>query len=133
MKKKVFFKFPPKLVTKPVTYLLVKDYDLIINIFSARINEDEAGILGVELDGLEENIEAALKYLKGVGIIVDDFDKRVRIDHTKCQNCGACTSVCPTGSLSSDKDFKVSLDEGKCIVCRQCVDACPFGAIEIGE
>ncbi len=133
MKKKVFLKFPPDRVTKPVTYILVKDFDLIINIFSARINEDEEGLLGLELDGLEKNITQAIAYLKKIGVTVDSFEKRVRIDHDMCRDCGVCVSVCPTKALSVKPDFGVVLDEDKCIVCRQCVDSCPFSAIRIGD
>jgi NAD-dependent dihydropyrimidine dehydrogenase PreA subunit len=131
MKKKVFLRFPRNLVTKPVTYMLVKDFDLIVNIFSASVTADEDGILGIEIDGPEVRIKKALSHVRGLGIKVDTTEKRIDIDRKECQDCGVCVSLCPTSALSMGKDFRVALDKEKCIICGQCVDACPFRAIKV--
>ena len=45
--------FPAGNVTKPVTYHLVKDYDLIINILHADISLNKVGKLTVDITGTE--------------------------------------------------------------------------------
>ena len=48
-----------------------------------------------------------------------------------CIECGACESVCPTGSITPDSPYKVNYDS--CIGCGTCMDTCPVGAIWLGE
>lgn len=52
----------------------------------------------------------------------------IRIDRTKCVDCGKCAQVCPTFSLDAD-----SISSGgtrlSCCRCGKCVDACPKQAI----
>jgi len=50
-------------------------------------------------------------------------------DDKKCQRCGACIAICPTGAMSSDKGFPI-IDYEKCISCFCCDEACPHNAIE---
>ncbi|MEI6501710.1 MAG: NIL domain-containing protein, partial [Armatimonadota bacterium] len=39
--KRVVFKFPKNLVEQPITYRLVKDFDIVFNIMRARVTEDD--------------------------------------------------------------------------------------------
>ncbi|MHB8174162.1 MAG: NIL domain-containing protein, partial [Nitrospirota bacterium] len=41
---------------QPITYRLVKDFDLVTNILQAKVTPDE-GRMSLELVGLEQNIE----------------------------------------------------------------------------
>jgi ferredoxin len=54
---------------------------------------------------------------------------RVRIDRSKCVDCGACVRACPTMSLD-----EASVKAGKtlitCTKCGECFAACPKGAID---
>ena len=54
---------------------------------------------------------------------------RVRVDRSKCVDCGACVAACPTLSLSPE-----SVLAGKtlitCTKCGECMRACPKGAID---
>ena len=54
---------------------------------------------------------------------------RVRIDRSKCVDCGACVAACPTLSLDEE-----SVRKGKtlvtCTLCGECLAACPKGAID---
>ena len=49
-KRTLVLRFPPHLINEPITYRLVKDYDLAINILSARVKPQEEGnvVVGVE-------------------------------------------------------------------------------------
>ena len=63
-KKRVVLTFPPELTEKPLTYHLVKDFDLAINILRAKITPGEEGKLVLELsNGSEEMIEKGLDFL----------------------------------------------------------------------
>ncbi|MBQ3418875.1 MAG: 4Fe-4S binding protein [Erysipelotrichaceae bacterium] len=53
----------------------------------------------------------------------------VKIDRDTCIGCGACTDVCPTGSLAIDAEGKCVCTEDTCVDCGACVGTCPTGAI----
>jgi len=123
--------FPSDLTAKPVTYHLVKDFDLIYNIFQAHVNPGMKGELIIEVIGKEENIEKGIDFLVESGITVDVLTKSIAWDEESCIHCGACTSVCPSGALSLDENAKLTFDNSKCVVCELCIDACPSKVIEI--
>lgn len=41
-----------------------------------------------------------------------------------CNQCGKCTSVCPTGAIRLENSTVVT-DQEKCILCMACISACP--------
>lgn len=130
--RRLILSYPPDVVQEPVTYLLVKDFDLKINILKARILPREGGRLVMELSGLKKNLESALAYLASLGIEVKPLVREVRQDKDKCVSCTACVPLCPTGALHVEGDgYEVVLDHDKCVVCETCVTVCPYRAIDI--
>jgi ferredoxin len=131
MKKiKVTFYFPANEVTKPVTYHLVKNYDLQINILHADIGLNRMGKLVLDIFGEEGNIEAGLKFVEEQGIRYQLFSKSIIWQADNCVHCGACTAVCPSGALEMDKkDWSLTFDKEKCLVCELCVRACPLNVM----
>jgi ferredoxin len=124
--------FPPQLIEDPLTYVLVKDYDLKFNILNARITPNEEGKLVLELTGEEDNMEKAILFVRDRGVQVEVISKDIRRDDLQCIHCGACTAVCPSGALHLDRDdFEVKLDKEKCIMCTLCVNACPVNVIKV--
>lgn len=131
MKKKIVLNFPPRTVTKPITYHLVKDYDLVINILHAKIEQGETGTLVIEVKGKKENFEQAMEFLTKQGIKVQLLAQDINLDLEKCLECGLCTGVCPTQSLYLDSEWHIQFDKDKCILCENCIIACPTRAISL--
>ncbi|MBQ1548361.1 MAG: 4Fe-4S dicluster domain-containing protein [Lachnospiraceae bacterium] len=72
-------------------------------------------------------------------------DTRMKIDPSKCKECGMCArecpygaiihherpckKSCPVGAISYDEYGFCKIDEEKCVQCGHCIHNCPFGAI----
>lgn len=132
-KKKIVLTFPPKLTETPLTYHLVKDYDLIINILKAKITPSEEGKLVIELaNDSMENIEAGIEFIKQQGVHVEPVSKEIVLNESDCINCGSCCAVCQPNALTiAAPDWELKFDKEKCIVCEQCVKACPMQIIKV--
>jgi len=114
---------------KPITYKLVKDFDLVLNILQAKVTTEE-GKLVLGLEGSEQHIEDGINWLKEQSVIVEPLATGLSVDKdTMCVDCGACTAVCPTGAMHFEDDWAQDYDEDKCILCMACVPACPVKAI----
>lgn len=130
-KKKVILSFPPRLIQDPVTYHLIRDYDLQINILRAQVRPRERGRMVVEMQGRKGNLEKAMVYLENSGVQVDALVQEMRYNPESCVHCTACTAVCPTKALSVDKITReISFEPTKCIICEACISTCSYGAIE---
>ncbi len=132
MKRKVILTIPNALVEEPVTYNLIKKYDVMVNILKAAIRPKESGRMVVELSGKKRNMERGFKYLQGLGVTIEPLAQEIRHLSERCVHCSACVPHCPTGALSLNKaTMEVSFQGDKCILCESCVLACPYRAIEI--
>ena len=131
--KRIVIHFPPRMTDQPIIYNLAKEYDLIFNILLARIMPNEEGVMVVEVSGENENYEGGIEYLRRQGAIIQLLSRDVRRDDDRCIQCGACTSVCPTGALSipDQKSMEVVFDIDQCVACSLCVDACPSKAMHV--
>jgi L-aspartate semialdehyde sulfurtransferase ferredoxin len=130
--KRLVLNFPLHLIDQPVTFELVRKYNLKINILRARITPREQGRLVIEVTGSKKDLEAGLKFLKEVNVQVDSLAQDVRHHEERCVECSACTSICPTGALSvSRPGMRVTFDREKCIACELCVPVCPYQVMEI--
>lgn len=127
--KKVLLYFPLSETEKPIVYHLVKDYDLTVNIYRAKVTPEEEGFLALDISGEEENYKKAEKFLASFNVTIQDAAKGLRWDKERCTSCGECLTHCPTQALhiKDRKTMKVEFDIGKCIECLSCVQNCPFG------
>lgn len=128
--KKILLYFPECETEKPIVYKLVKDYNLMINIFRAKVTPDEEGYLVLDITGTEEDLQEGLDYVRTFNVEINETHKGVRWDQTKCTGCGNCIPHCPTGALhtADPQTMRVDFDAGQCIECLSCLKNCPFEA-----
>ena len=130
--KKYALSFSSEISTRPITYRLVKDFDLVLNILQARIDPEAMGRLLIELTGEEDDIRRGLDFLRDQGITVHTHSHDISWNADKCVDCGACTGVCkPQAFQLNPETFQLEFDRSKCVLCSICVEACPVGAIEV--
>lgn len=130
--KRLTLNFPPHLIDQPVTYQLITEHDLKVNILRARITPREWGRLVVELSGSKKNLDAGLKFATDLGVDIKPLAQDVHWHEDKCIECTACISICPTGALEvAREEMRVSFDHEKCIACELCIPACPYDAMHI--
>ncbi len=132
VKRKVILRFPPQNVDKPLSYILVKDFDIRINILKAEVMPGKKGSLLLEMEGLQENIEKGIQYLESENVDCQPLEKDLKLDKDKCINCGNCTAVCFAGALTMNPDtWELEFNKDNCILCELCVKACPLKLFEI--
>jgi len=131
--RKIVLIFPKEKIAKPIVVQLVKEFNLSFNIMKASITPDQEGHMVLELDGGAADIERGVKFLKEQGLKVEPLSKDIRVNWDKCVQCGACVSICPTGSLyiKDRQTMEVAFDADKCIACELCIRPCPPRAIEV--
>ncbi len=128
--RKAYLHFLKDQASKPFVYELIKEFDLVVNIFRAKVNPGNDGYLSVELKGESDSIDRAVLYLKNSGVEVHSGNVGLLWDRQKCTDCTHCTVYCPTGALyiKDQSTREIDFDESKCIECLACVRSCPFGA-----
>ena len=132
MKKKVIFVFPIEAADRPLTYDLVKLYDLKINILKAEIQPGKSGSLLVELESGEQQIEEGIRYLIRNGVSVSPVSNKVSCDVSRCIHCGNCASACFSRALTMGApDWRLQFDPEKCIACKLCLTSCPLGLFNV--
>lgn len=130
--KMLSLRFPPTAVNEPISANLIRKFDLTFNILKATIYPRKEGLVVMELSGDRENFQRGIRYLKSMGIKVENVGEDVKRDEEKCLHCGACTAVCPSGALYIRRpSMEVIFDKGKCSGCELCVPACPAHAMEV--
>jgi len=128
--KRLLFYFSKCDTEKPIIYRLVKDYNLLINIYRARVTPEEEGYLVLDVIGTDADIERGLEYVRSFGVSINETLKGVRWNDAKCTSCGNCIPRCPTGALyyPDPHTRKVDFDPTRCIECLNCVNNCPYDA-----
>lgn len=127
---KITLYFPQYHVETPVVTHLVKDYDLDVNIFRAKVTANEEGFLVLELKGSQENIDKGIAHAESLHVEVRLNNKGLNWNGESCVGCTTCIPHCPTNALSvQDRvSMVVSFDSDKCVECLSCIEKCPFGA-----
>ncbi|MEJ2702920.1 MAG: 4Fe-4S binding protein [Sedimentisphaerales bacterium] len=128
--KKLMLFFPRCECEKPIIYHLVKDHNLVVNVFRAKVTPEEEGYLVLDVTGTEEDISGAMAFVKTFNVSVNSTGKGVIRDEDRCTHCGHCITHCPTGALhiADGATREVGYNETECIECLACIRVCPFGA-----
>ena len=122
--------FPKSETEKPIVYHLVKDYDLVVNIFRAKVTPEEYGYLVLDVSGDEADVARGMEYVRSFNVDVHDSAVGVSWNAERCTHCGACLAHCPTDALRiSDPATRTILFESSaCVECLACLKVCPYGA-----
>lgn len=132
MKTKYILSFPQNLTRKPITYKLIKDFDLEINIVHAEISSTKKGFLVLDISGDDDKVQAGLEFLKNQNVEFEKFMKQLNFDEANCVNCGSCVGVCNSDALFLDPTYRtVNFNAQNCTVCGLCVKACPLQLFSI--
>lgn len=132
IKKRVVLTFPPNLIDQPISYNLIKNYDLMVNVLRGNITPREQGKLVVEMSGKKKNLDAGMAYLSGLGIEIQPLAQDIKWHEKKCIHCTFCVPICPSGALIlNQEEMLVSFIKDKCIACELCIKVCPYKAVEI--
>jgi ferredoxin len=132
VKRRMVLRFPAYRIEEPITYNLIKEYDIVINILNADISHGKEGNLLVEMKGAKHNMDEALLYLEKYSVEYSPVRKNISYNKEDCVHCGACTSVCFSAALEMDKkDRSLIFKPEKCIACELCIKACPLHLFEL--
>ncbi|MGB9873385.1 MAG: NIL domain-containing protein [Hydrogenobacter sp.] len=68
--------YPEEKVKEPVLCMVCKNFEVIVNIRTAKVTKD-TGLLNVELDGEAEEIERAIRFIQDQGILVEPIEGQI--------------------------------------------------------
>ncbi len=76
IKKKVYLTYQKRLLNKPIIWEACKKFDVIINIGTSTVSGD-FGIVGMELKGKRETVEALIKWFSKKGVKVEPIEQTI--------------------------------------------------------
>lgn len=76
MKLRVYLTFNEDTVREPIIWKLGREFDLVTNIRTAEV-KDHMGLVGLEMDGDDAVLEAAVGWLEGKGVHVEPIEQNV--------------------------------------------------------
>jgi len=130
--KKIVLHFPKRLVSRPIAYRLVKDYNLEFNILKASFTQDEEGLMVIEIKGEQKDYDKGIDYLTKSGVKIQSLSQDVTRNEERCTHCGACITICPTDAFEVEPVTRfVKFDDEKCVACGICIKTCPPRAMEL--
>jgi L-aspartate semialdehyde sulfurtransferase ferredoxin len=76
VRERVYLTFPKDLVKQPILCSLAKQFDIIFNIRGSTVTA-EMGLVALEIDGRQAEVERAVDWLKNKGVIIEPIEKNV--------------------------------------------------------
>ena len=76
MKTRIYLTYPEKLIKEPLIYHVGHKFEVITNIRSASVSAG-VGLIGLELEGAQEEINKAIQYFKDQGVQVKPIEQDV--------------------------------------------------------
>lgn len=71
--RRLWLSYPPKQITQPIIWQMSQKFPVVFDIRQASVT-DEIGILCLELDGTETDVEAAITWLRKIGVRVEPVE-----------------------------------------------------------
>jgi ferredoxin len=131
-KKRMVLHFPADTVNEPITYNLIKEYDVLVNILNADITHGKEGNLLIEMIGLKKSVDQAMAYLERKQVEISPVVKTILFNESSCIHCGACSSVCFPDALNMNPStWELQFFPEKCVACELCIKACPLQLFEL--
>ena len=124
---KLMLHVAPGIVREPLIASVILETSALINIERASIDAVSGEIV---LEVLPEKCREVKDAFERRGVEVVLLEMPVIRDEDECVHCGACVSVCPTGTFRFE-NWLVVADSGKCIQCGACVTGCPQRALRL--
>ncbi|MRR20624.1 4Fe-4S dicluster domain-containing protein, partial [bacterium] len=117
---------------EPITYNLIRKYDIMVNIVKADVSPGKIGHLVMEMTAPSKVLKEGMEYMRQRNVECVPIDKRVTCREDLCIHCGACSAVCFAGALTMNhKTAELSFEPEKCVVCELCLTACPLKLFSI--
>jgi len=76
LKLRIYLTFSAENVREPIIWKLGHEFEVVTNIRTAEVRDD-MGLVGLELDGEREVVEAAVHWLEAQGVHVDPIEQNV--------------------------------------------------------
>lgn len=124
---KLMLHVAPGIVREPLIASVILETSAMVNIERASIDAVSGEIV---IEVLPEKCREVKEAFERRGVDVVILEMPVIRDEDECVHCGACVSVCPTGTFRFN-DWLVVADSGKCIQCGACVTGCPQRALRL--
>ena len=133
MKSKRFvLTFPPDATGEPITYNLIKKFDIMVNIVRADVSPGKIGHLVMEMTAPAKVLREGMEYIRQQKVECEPIDKKITCRADLCIHCGACSAVCFAGALTMGRHTaELSFEPEKCVVCELCLTACPLKLFSI--
>ncbi len=124
---KLMLHVAPGIVRYPLIASVILETSALVNIERASIDAVSGEIV---LEVPAEKCQEVKEAFERRGVRVVPLEIPVIRDENECVHCGACVSICPTGTFRFE-DWRVVADSGKCIQCGACVMGCPQRALKL--
>lgn len=132
MSKRVLLKYSTEKAGEPIIASAIREIDVPLNILHADLTEKGGEIL-ISIDASEDETQKMVKFFEDEGVEVETIKRVIDLSDSKCIDCGACVSLCPTGAIYIAEDSSIELEEEKCVYCKACIPACPVEALKVRE
>jgi len=76
VKFRVYLTFSKENVREPLIWKMAREFDVITNIRTAEVKED-MGLVGLEIEGDEDVVEASIQWLKASGVHVEPIEQSI--------------------------------------------------------
>jgi L-aspartate semialdehyde sulfurtransferase ferredoxin len=130
--KRFVLTFSPTATGEPITYNLIKKFDIMVNIVRADVSPGKIGHLVMEMTAPAKVLKEGIAYIREQNVDCDPIEKKIHYREDLCIHCGACSAVCFAGSLTMDRESaELSFNPEKCVVCVLCLKSCPLNLFSI--